>query len=517
MRSTIPFALALVACTASPAPGADGAISRVDAAGVDAGAPADAGPRIDASVRLPDGAVPPDAGPAERDAGSTPGADAGAPPECPFTGRAPIDESPLPHASGRTETVRAGAFTDEYLHDATGTAKLGIRREWGGSVVFFGQPGSAPGTNGTNTIDANDTGREVQVAFYDDDRRVQGCAWNSSCASGGGCPEQIRYLGWNPVQGGNRCNVGSPVERVTMGGGSLVASTIPLQWNPDWDARDCGADSCPGGRDPSDVRVTQAVRFVGPRIAEVRYTVENLSDLAHRATAHEMPTMYTSNGRGGPDLWRLMDPNGTQVAIDTPSGGDGFFYENFTASANWVALQNDELSYGVGILYENGLRQFQGWQQRSLPFNNVRSIFVFGIPARGTVHARAYLLLGSLATIQAEAAALNAAIPPFGWLDSPVDSIGPGATSIHGWALDNRGVVSVEARIDEAVTVPLRYGDSRPDVCAAWPGYPGCDGVGFSGSYDFGPARECPRLVEIIATDGDGNRRTIFERLVTIR
>ena len=93
----------------------------------------------------------------------------------------------------------------------------------------------------------------------------------------------------------------------------------------------------------------------------------------------------------------------------------------------------------------------------------------------------------------------------------------PGATSIGGWALDNRGVASVEARIDERVTVPLTYGGSRPDVCLAWPGYPRCDGVGFSGSYDFGAPTECPHLIEIIATDTDGNRRTIAERLVQVR
>ncbi|MBX3271021.1 MAG: hypothetical protein KF729_12265 [Sandaracinaceae bacterium] len=496
----IPVSLFLIAC------------SPVDPGLVDAGA----------SATLDGGAV-------ERDAAATdaasPAADAGpprdVPPGCPFGGRPPVDDAPLAHASGRTETVRAGGFVDEYLYDATDRFKIGIRREWGGSVVFFGEGGGRPGANPTNTIDAADTGREVQIALYDPDRHLQGCAWDASCASGGmACPEQIRYLGWNPVQGGNRCNQGSAVDRVAVSGGGLVATVVPLQWNPDWAARDCTTDTCrgAGARATSDVRVTQTARFVRPRVVELRYRIENLADVDHRPTAQELPTMYSSYGRdGSQDLWRLMDPSGAQIPIDTPTGGDGFFYENFTASGPWVSLQNDDLSHGVGILYENGLRDFQGWQQRSLPFNNVRSRVVFGLPARGVVHARAYLLLGSFATIAAEAASVLAAMPPFGWLDGPAAEVGAGPTPIHGWALDNRGVTAVEARIDERVTVPLSYGASRPDVCLAWPGYPRCDAVGFAGSHDFGPPTACPHLVEIIATDADGNRRTIAERLVTVR
>ncbi|MCA9607623.1 MAG: hypothetical protein KC619_18575 [Myxococcales bacterium] len=519
MKLRLLLALLLAACSPS-SPAAPDATTGTDAGPTDAGpsGPDAARPMTDGSVTLPGT----DAGPGSADAGGVDGGavarDAGS--ACPYFGRPAIDSTtPLPAASGRTESVRAGSFTDEYIYDATGGFKLGVRREWGSSVVFFGQAGSGPGTNGTNTIDANDTGREVQIALYDPDRRLQGCAWNASCGGGGGCPEQIRYLGWNPVQGGNRCNLGSPTDSVTTSAGGLVASTVPLQWNPDWEAHECSSDSCrgSGSRLPSDVRLTQTVRFVAPRIAELHYVIENLSDLDHRPTGQEMPTMYTANGRGGPDLWRLMDPNGTQIPIDTPAGGDGFFYENFTATGPWVSLQNDDLSYGVAILYENGLSQFQGWQLRSLPFNNVRSRIVFGLPPHGTVQARAYLLLGSFATIQAEATSLLATIPPFGWLDGPGETVSTGAVSIHGWALDNRGVVSVEARIDESVTVPLHYGDARPDVCRVWPGYPRCDGVGFSGSYDFGAPTSCPHLVEIIATDGDGNRRTIFERLVTVR
>ena len=41
---------------------------------------------------------------------------------------------------------------------------MGIRREWGGSIVFFGlTENSEMGMNPSNAIDAHDTGREIQV------------------------------------------------------------------------------------------------------------------------------------------------------------------------------------------------------------------------------------------------------------------------------------------------------------------------------------------------------------------
>jgi hypothetical protein len=182
-----------------------------------------------------------------------------------------------------------------------------------------------------------------------------------------------------------------------------------------------------------------------------------------------------------------------------------------------VTLQDDILSYGVGILHENALTDFQGWQLRSLPFNNVRALFPFGILANGTVRARAYLILGSQATVASEANWVMDNLAPFGFLDEPGGSVEPNTEiTIQGWALDNRGVASVEAIIDESTHVPLTYGNSRTDVNWVWPGYPGNDLVGFTGTHDFGPADECPHLLEIVATDTDGNVRTIWNSLVTV-
>ena len=443
------------------------------------------------------------------------------PDECPYTeAEQPDDRALSTDVSGRLETTTRDGYTDTYLYDATDYIKVGVRQDWGGSIVFFGLSDGSAGLNGSNTIDANDTGREVQVALYDPDRIMQGCAWNASCATTPTtCPSSITYLGWNPVQGGNRCNNGSGVDATGAGAeGALEVLTTPLHWNPNWEATDCDSSGCSDGSLAwlrSEIQLAQSLRFVRTHVVELRYAVTETAGMAHGWTHQEMPTLYAANGQGGPDLWRLYLADGSQVTIDTP-GNDGFFYENVTSPAPWVSLQNEGSDYGVGILYENGVTAFQGWQQRSLPFNNVRALFPFAVPAWTTVNARAYLLIGSYGTIASEAAAVMAQLAPFGVLDEPADGAHADGT-VRGWALDNRGVTSLRARIDEAVEQSLSYGASRPDVCASWPGYPACDAVGFSGVLDLEALEDgsgCPHLVEILATDADGNERTIDRALV---
>jgi len=423
---------------------------------------------------------------------------------------------------GRSETSHSNGFTDDFLNNASNTIKIGIRREWGGSIVFFGMSGNSTGMNTTNTIDANDTGREVQVALYDPDRIHQGCAHNASCRNNGTtCPASITYLGWNPVQGGNRCNNGSSLSSIINQDGRLEINVQPLHWNPNWSFNDCTSTGCQDSNLShlqSDVLMTQSLRFIKSQIVELKYQVQELAGLDHAKTNQEMPTVYSANGNNGPDLWRLMDANGNQIDINVPAN-DGFFMKNFNSSSSWVSLQNDNLDYGVGILYENGITAFQGWQNRSLPFNNVRAAFPFAVPAYSTIFARAYLLIGSFTDIQNLAEQLLNDLPPFGALDAPVHSatINNLVFNISGWALDNRGVQSVRAVIDERLSVPLNYGQSRTDVCKVWPGYPNCDLVGFSGTADIGilpSALGCAHQIEIIATDTDRNERVISKQLI---
>ncbi|MBM4354869.1 MAG: hypothetical protein FJ109_13950, partial [Deltaproteobacteria bacterium] len=418
------------------------------------------------------------------DANSDPGGDFAENPDS-FSGAClevpapePVSEAPLPDLSppGPAETVQEGGFTDDYLLDPTSYVKVGTRREWGSSIVFFGLAKGNPGMNSTNTIDANDTGREVQIALYDPLRAMQGCAWNASCQSNplAACPNSITYLGWNPVQGGNECNIGSGTEWSVVKPGVLQAEVRPLFWNPDWKEPNCSTGGCSAPAKKamkSDVLYTQRLRFISTHVVEMQMTVENLSDLDHPAMGQEFPTVYAVYGAGGTaDLKVLLDSNGNQVAIDVPAN-DGFFYKNFSSPSGWVTLQNASKDYGVGIYYENRLTGFDGWQMLGV-FNNVRSQFSFALPPFGTVKARAYLILGAFGTVASEAAALDAKLPPFGSLDSPKPDAGvSGTLHVSGWVLDNKGVSSVVLRRDGVQVASLPVTTQRPDVCLRYPGY----------------------------------------------
>ncbi len=436
----------------------------------------------------------------------------------------PVPMAPLPGepTPGKSESTTINGFNDDYIYDSTGEIKIGTRREWGGTIIFFGMDVSGwPGTNHTNTIDANDTGREVQVAFYDPDRAMQDCAWNASCATTQThCNFSITFLGWNPVQGGNRCVRGSGIESVSSQDGILTISTNPLFWNPNWDRQDCSDEACddPNARDRrSDVRVEQTLRFVRKNIVELQYTLTNLGDLDHRATTQEMPTIYTANGNNNtPDLWRLFNSEGAQIDIDTP-GNDGFYYKNFTSPNGWATMQKDDLSYGVGLYSENRLTEIQGWQNRSLPFNNFRPVFSFAIGPHATVKARSYLIIGSKDTVTQQANWLDSNLAPFGWLDEPtLDQNVNGIITIRGWALDNKGISSMDVLLDGNIESGLTYGQSRTDVCLVWPAYSACPNVGFSGTLDTTSLTKCQHLLEIRATDTDANQRIIARTRIMV-
>ncbi|MBO4350047.1 MAG: hypothetical protein J6A01_03750 [Proteobacteria bacterium] len=429
---------------------------------------------------------------------------------------------------GKSEstTVNDG-FHDEYLYHTSEKFKIGVRQEWGGSIIFWGQADGKPGMNSTNTIDANDTGREVQVAVYDLARLRQYCAATASCwIDGHGyndemmCSTGIRHLGWNPVQGGNYCNIGSGIESVSNKDGILEIVTVPLQWNPDWDNGDpnaCGLSLeqiCADGSKKnkrSDVRLTQRIRFINSLTAELYYRVDNIGELDHRENVQEFPTLYSAyGGHGLDDYGTLMTANNKKV---TPESNTVFKTEE-----PWVAFVNSSKTYGVGLLYENGVLEFSG-EYHPKSYNVVRSRVNFGLPKNGSVSSRVYLFLGNYDTIADQVAKIQKRLPPFGALDTPdgKDAVS-GDVKISGWTLDNKTVKKVVARIDETKEVELKYGEERSDVCLEWVGYANCKKSGFSSTISFaGYTNQCDHLIEIIATDDDNNERTIARRLVKVK
>ncbi len=431
----------------------------------------------------------------------------------------------LPSAGPATIIKRnRGGFTDIFLKSPISDAQIGIRKEWGGSVVFFGDKYEPA----RNTIDANDTGRELQIAIYDNSRLFQGCAYDASCKPPDRvCDASITYLGWNPVQGGDECNrggkvTGSNINDEVRDDDALEIIVKPRQWNPDWKSPTCENDGC--SEPLKDVGVTFKLRFrfVESDVVEISMEVVNDEDMNHVETEQEFPTLYVANNASGLDLDRLFDSEGKRIELNTQAKS-GAEYSDFNSKNGWVAWTQPAQKYGMGIAMDQMFAKFRGIGgdgSKAPYFHSVRPQFPFALASKATVRGRAYIALGDYDHIKERFDALIAKRAPFGELDSPLveTSIGAGEPlNIQGWVLDNRTDVRLELLIDGVSIDTLAPTENRSDVCALYPNYKGCPNAGFKATLDTTNWSSCAHLLEVVAIDSDANRQTIGERKIAVQ
>jgi len=100
--------------------------------------------------------------------------------------------------------------------------------------------------------------------------------------------------------------------------------------------------------------------------------------------------------------------------------------------------------------------------------------------------------------------------PPTVYIDGPTQgSAVSGTVTVSGWAVDNASVVgtaisSVQVKVDGTVVGTATYGISRADVCAVYPGRPGCPNVGYSFSLNTSALSVGSHTIMVTATDSDG-------------
>lgn len=301
-------------------------------------------------------------------------------------------------------------------------------------------------------------------------------------------------------------------------GDALRLIVTPVQWNPDWDATTCVNSACTGAARPAQVQYLMDLRFLNANVVELSLEVQSLETINHALTTQEFPTMYVAHGGSQPDLPLLLDASGNTIAVDQLAN-NGFFMKDFTSSAPWVTYQDTAKDYGVGLAMDQGLTGFQGWggNGSTAPyFHNVRGEISFALPHGGTVRGRTYLALGSQATVAALFSQALSHRPPFGVVDVPAaGSTTSGASvTVAGWVLDSTPIASVSVELDGVASATLPVSSARPDVCAVYPRYAGCPTVGYAGSVSLASLDGCAHLLRVVATDPDGNRSVLGERLV---
>jgi len=104
--------------------------------------------------------------------------------------------------------------------------------------------------------------------------------------------------------------------------------------------------------------------------------------------------------------------------------------------------------------------------------------------------------------------------PPSVHIDYPAPgALVNGTVGVGGWAIDNvmavgTAISAVQVKVDGVTVGAATYGLDRSDVCAAYPGRPGCPNVGFSYSLNTSTLTAGTHTVTIAATDSDGTPHT---------
>lgn len=126
------------------------------------------------------------------------------------------------------------------------------------------------------------------------------------------------------------------------------------------------------------------------------------------------------------------------------------------------------------------------------------------VPGEAERSASRELWAGTAARIRAEGGRLS---PPFGALHRPTEAetVTPGFW-VHGWALDDSGIATVEVAIDGAPRGTALLGGGWPSLAAAYPDYPGAASGGFGFPLPPLPAGTHTLVLTLHGRDGGTSR-----------
>lgn len=410
---------------------------------------------------------------------------------------APVRSFKAPaNAPDAARTYREGSR----LYLDNGTVKVGLESAWGGSIVEVVW-------HGMNFVNDYDTGREVQVAFYDGDPSPL-------------CGDCKKEQGWDPVQGGDWHKHGSPLLAQTLGRDSIYIKTQPLHWQP---------DNKGGGPDkpvPGDLFVEQWVSFLSdtPTGVKVHYKVTHFGTDHHANGMQEFPAVYVNWEFGRFVYYGNEAPwtNG-EVSFYTmpnlPKSSPQMY-----APEDWGGFVNDE---GVGLIvfvpgefpYLAGFRTGPD-ARKKFATNYFAPHASFSFNPNSVLEGDAYLFAGDYRQSRQAIYALHRALPkrssslPYGIVDEPKrDARSAGPLNISGWAIHPTQVSEVDVLLDEHFVAHANYGLPRPDVSKAWSHEP--TSCGFRYTLDTTQYPNGNHTVVVRAKDSAGNV-TVLARIPII-
>ncbi len=330
--------------------------------------------------------------------------------------------------------------------------RVGLETQWGGGVAEVS-------LNGTNFVNRAGVGRLVAVAVYDGNADYDPCA---------GC---TGVFGWDPVQGGDEYDHGSPVLKQSLTPNSIFIKTQPLEWNPD----DKG-----GGPDqavPGDVFLEQTLSPLPGHLSafKLHYKVTHFgSDNHANFQDQEFPGVYVNLGfdrmvfYSGQAPW-TNDTLTVRLIFDFPPEAPGTFFN----SEKWVSLVDNE-DVGLTIFVPT---QYPHHRAASFPgtpgptgtgTNYVAPRPPFSFTAGSILEGDIYLIAGNYQSARSIVYELHSQLSPAD-IFTPVGFFGTnGATQgiilVSGWTFDDTGVAQVGVFVDGIFAGTATYGFPRPDV-----------------------------------------------------
>jgi hypothetical protein len=105
--------------------------------------------------------------------------------------------------------------------------------------------------------------------------------------------------------------------------------------------------------------------------------------------------------------------------------------------------------------------------------------------------------------------------PPFGYIDTPKENetVASGSRA-YGWALDDSGVKSVTASLDNGPAVAVELGQNSPVVRQAYPTFPNSDRAGFI--FEMPSVAAGPHIL-VVTIEGKDGGKTDLKRHVQIQ
>ena len=399
-----------------------------------------------------------------------------------------LTTEPIVHVN----TYQSGSVLYLESDSGTDTSRIGLQTMWGGSIVEVS-------LNGTNFVNEHDTGREVQTAQYDGNAQYDNCA---------GCTGSF---GWNPVQGGDKYDQGSPVLVHRLMADSLYIKAQPYQWNPD----DKGGG--PGQPVLGDTYVEATISAVTDHAFtfKVHYKITHFGSDQHADSIQEFPAVYVNLGfdRFVSDSGTIPWANASVAFVTMPQLPQGS--PTLYASEQWGAFV-DNNDQGLTVFVPGMAPYIGGFSAAGdsgptgfgTNYFAPRTFFSFG--SGSVLEGDVYLVAGDYKHARQviydlhNRLALKDIFTPFGSVDSPSPNAQlSGAINVAGWALDDVAVEKVDVSVDGKLVGTATYGGSRPDVANDWPNAPAA--IGYNFSLDTTRFSNGPHTIQVRATDTSGN------------